>query len=89
MSNPTNDRILQIAWNTGSNFVGVRDNINTARELIEADDALPEAERQITPDARMELAVALKSQGGSLWSQIGQDLNALNERLPEPPTDTD
>lgn len=82
-----NSRILQIAWNTGPNLAAVASNMDLACDMIVADDLLPEAERLISPEARMELAIALKSEGNTHWSTIGRVLNELDERLPDPPED--
>lgn len=87
MSTELSDRIKQIAWN--SNLATVAANLELASDLVAADDALAEGERQIDAEARMALAIATKGEGKTHWSTIGRALNALDERLPDPPVEID
>ncbi len=84
-----NVTLLQIAYNVDPNAAALATNIRAARLAIEADNLLPEGERQITAATRLELSAAIKRRGGALLAQIGIDLPALAAGLPPAPAEDD
>lgn len=77
-----NEQAQLLADNAGGQLAAAAFNINAIRDLLVADAARPEGERQIDADTMLNLAFSLKD-ASSAWGGIGADLAVIKPLLPE------
>lgn len=78
----TDDEVLELlALNVGSQLAAAAAAVDRARVLVVADAARPEGERRLQPATIALLGEAL-ADAGTIWGNLGADLQALTPLLP-------